>query len=229
VIQSNYIPWKGYFDLIRNADLFVHYDEVQYTKNDWRNRNRIYSKNGLAWLTIPISRQAVHGPISAVELGSSDWQDLHFKTLQQAYGRARYFGQLLPLMEQGLLAQRWRRLIDVNRFWMKAVSELIGIRTAFVDSKDYVLQGSRVERLLGLLRTVGATEYITGPSARDYLSESELLFEQAGIRLTYWDYQGYPEYTQMRAPFEHYVSIVDLLANVELAEIPRHIWGWRKG
>src|SRR3954466_7356015 len=98
VLQSNYLPWKGYFDLIQNADVFVYYDEVQYTKNDWRNRNRICSKNGVHWLTIPIARDAVRLRISEVPLPDVRWQRDHFKTLTFSYRRAPYFEQIEPLL-----------------------------------------------------------------------------------------------------------------------------------
>ena len=228
ILQSNYLPWKGYFDLIHDADLFVYYDEVQYTKNDWRNRNRIYSKNGLQWLTIPVAKAAVKQKISEVLLPEPRWQQDHFKSLFYAYKPAPYFNQLEPLLAEVYQERTWERLADLNRYVTERISAMLGIQTRFDDSKNYPLEGDRVSRLINLLRGLGATEYISGPSARDYMKESEHLFAEKGIKLRYKDYSGYPSYRQLSEPFEPGVSVVDLLANVPLSDIPQHIWGWRE-
>jgi len=228
VLQSNYIPWKGYYDLIRDADIFIYYDEVQYTKNDWRNRNRIYTKNGLQWLTIPISAEAVKLKISEVEIKDPHWQGLHYKTLSLGYGKAPFFHQLKPLLEETYIQQQWKNLSVVNRFLIEKISALIGIETTFKDSKDFILEGDRVERLINLLKQSGTTTYISGPAAKEYLEGYEDRFAENNIELQYKDYSGYPAYMQMKEPFENYVSIVDMLANIELNEIKNYIWGWRK-
>ena len=227
VLQSNYIPWKGYFDLIHDADVFVWYDEVQYTKNDWRNRNKIYSKNGLQWLTIPIAKDAVKQKISEVALPDPRWQQDHFKSLYFSYKPARHFEQLEPLLNQTYVQNQWDNLARLNRHLIESVSRMIGIKTQFKDSKELVLEGDRVSRLVNLLRQIGATEYISGPSAKEYTASSEQSFSDAGIKLTWKDYSGYPAYPQLREPFEAGVSILDVLANVPLAKIPDYIWGWR--
>lgn len=227
ILQSNYIPWKGYFDLIHDADVFVWYDEVQYTKNDWRNRNKLYSKNGLQWLTIPIAKDAVKQRISEVTFPDPRWQQDHFKSLYSCYKRAQHFAQLEPLLSQVYVDMKWDALSRVNRHLIETITRLLGIQTQFKDSKDFTLEGDRVRRLVNLLKQVGATEYISGPSAKDYMSGSENLFSDADIRLTWKDYSGYPSYPQLREPLEHGVTILDMLANLPLAEIPWHIWGWR--
>jgi hypothetical protein len=169
VLQSNYIPWKGYFDLINDADLFIFYDEVQYTKNDWRNRNQICTKNGLQWLTIQIYKDAVNGKISDVKL-SPQWQDLHFKSLYLGYKSAPQFKQLEELMYDYLIDKKWTSLKDLNHYLIKKISSNIGIKTNFEDSTNYLLEGNKVQRLLNLLVQVGATEYISGPSGKNYLN-----------------------------------------------------------
>jgi hypothetical protein len=218
VLQSNYLPWRGYFDLIQSADVFVYYDEVQYTKNDWRNRNRICSKNGPHWLTIPISRSSTKCKISEVLLPGDGWQEAHFKTLDHSYRPAPFFSQIEPLLDEVYHRRRWTHLSELNRFCIERITALLDVRTRFLDSKAFDLAGGKVERLVGLLRQVGATEYLSGPSAREYLAGSEPLFEAAGISLRFKNYSGYPEYPQLSAPFEPAVSIIDLLANVALAD-----------
>jgi len=227
VLQSNYIPWKGYFDLIHDADLFVYYDEVQYTKNDWRNRNRIYPKNGLQWLSIPIAKRAVKQRISEVELPATDWRTAHYKSLYYGYASAPCFGQLEPLLVDVYQQREWKHLVELNRHLIETISRMLGIETRFEDSRNFSLEGDRVTRLIALLKHVGATEYISGPAGRDYLSGSEGLFADNDIRTIYKDYGGYPTYAQLADPFEHGVSILDLLANLPLEEIPYYVWGWR--
>jgi hypothetical protein len=197
VLQSNYLPWKGYFDLIREADTFVYYDEVQYTKNDWRNRNRICSKNGVHWLTIPVTRQAVKLKISEVPLPDARWQQEHFKTLSQSYRQAPCYQQIEGLLSDFYLSRTWTSLSELNRNCIESISGLIGLQTTFLNSRDFVLGGDRVERLVSLLRQIGADEYLSGPSAREYLAGSERLFDDAGIKLRFKTYQGYPEYKQL--------------------------------
>lgn len=223
ILQSNYIPWKGYFDLINDADVFIFYDEVKYTKNDWRNRNKIYSANGEQWLTIPIFKEAVNLKISEVKMQTPSWQQLHFKSLYYAYKKAPCFSQIESLINEVYLEREWTYLIDINRYLIERIARMIGIQTRFEDSKAFDLSGERVERLINILNQSGATHYISGPSAKKYLSGSEHLFEKNGIELIYKDYSGYIPYKQMREPFTHAVSIIDTLANVRLDAIKTHI------
>ena len=229
VLQSSYLPWKGYFDLVQSADVFVFYDEVQYTKNDWRNRNRICSKNGVQWLTIPVSRDSVKLKISEVRLPDARWQRDHFKTLVQSYRPAPYFHQIEPLLHEFYLARTWTHLSHLNRHAIELIARLLDLTTCFLDSKDFRLEGDRVARLVNLLQQIGATEYLSGPSARAYLAGHEGLFEQAGIRLLFKSYEGYPEYPQLHQPFEHAVSILDVLANLELEHCHRCITSAPRG
>lgn len=224
IIQSNYLPWKGYFDIINDADIFCFYDEVKYTKNDWRNRNKIYSKNGLQWLPIPIYKDAVKQKISEVRLDESSWQDLHYTTLSQSYASAPYFHQLKPLLEDFYKNNHWNFLSEFNQYSIKKISVCLGIETKFVDSKDFDLKGDRIERLLNLLGDLRATEYISGPAAEEYIGDSYKLFERKNIKLRYKKYPSYPEYRQLKTPFENGVSIVDMMANIKFEDIKKYIW-----
>jgi WbqC-like protein family len=227
ILQSNYIPWKGYFDLIHDADVFVYYDDVQYTKNDWRNRNKICTREGMSWLTIPIPKKSVHLPISQVVIEQSQWQQEHFKTLYYTYKSSPYFDQLLPLMEECYHKVQWQKLIDINRFAIEQIAQMLGIQTHFMDVKDFTLEGNRVERLISLLKQLGATRYISGPSAKNYLQDSEHLFVEHSIELVYKSYHGYPQYPQLQELFTNEVSILDMIAHLPLHSIPEYIWQWR--
>jgi len=222
ILQSNYMPWKGYFDLINDADVFCFYDEVKYTKNDWRNRNRIYSKNGLQWLTIPIDKDAVKLRISEVKMPEG-WEEKHATTLRLSYGRAPQFKQLDELIHEIYSGNKLKFLSEFNQHSIKYISKLAGITTQFVSSSDYSLRGDRVERLLNLLQDLGATEYISGPSAKDYLNGSEYLFLEKGIKLTYKTYGPYKTYEQLAQPYEPAVSILDLIAHVPFSKLKNYI------
>ena len=225
ILQSNYIPWKGYFHLIHEADVFIFYDEVKYTKNDWRNRNKIYTPNGMQWLSIPIESTAVKLKINKVDIISQRWQEHHYKSLYYGYKRAPFFSQLEKILKEVYIESRWNNLSELNQHLIKKISSLIGIQTKFLDSENFNLEGNRVERLINLLKDAGASEYISGPSAKEYLSGSENLFSEVGIQLTYMQYPSYPVYPQLYEPFRHDVSIYDLVANIKLEEINRYIWG----
>lgn len=226
VIQSNYLPWKGYFDIIHDVDLFLFYDDVQYTSEDWRNRNRIKGHEGPLWLTVPVGLDARKQKIEEVTLADPRWAKQHWKTLQQYYSRAPHFKRYAPFFEHVYLERRWTHLSALNQFLIEAIArEFLGIQTRFGHSSTYAPQGERLERLIDLLKRCGATSYLSGPSARAYIDPA--CFEQAGIELAYKDYAGYPAYPQRFGAFEHALSIVDLLFNVG-PDAPGHIWGWRE-
>lgn len=209
VVQSNYLPWKGYFDIIGSVDLFVFYDDRQYTKNSWRNRNRIKTAQGLTWLTVPCG-SGQDRLICEVELTDPSWQRRHWKTLSQEYGRAEHFERYRPFFEDVYLGVQWTNLSELNQHLITRIAtELLELPTSFDDSRAYPLEGRKGERLLELLGRVGASEYLSGPAARDYLDPAD--FERAGITLTWMDYSGYREHRQFHPPFVHEVSVVDLL------------------
>lgn len=209
ILQSNYLPWKGYFDLIRQVDLFVFYDDRQYTKNDWRNRNRIKTAGGLRWLTVPCGGSESR-LICEVELGDPVWQRKHWRTLVHEYGRAPCFERYRSFFEHVYLERTWATLSELNHFLIRHLAtEFLGLDTAFDDSRNHPLVGDKGDRVLELLRHVGATRYLSGPAARAYLEPGA--FAAAGIELCWMDYSGYPEYPQFHPPFVHEVSIVDLL------------------
>jgi hypothetical protein len=225
VIQSNYIPWKGYFDIIHDVDLFVFYDDVQYTKNDWRNRNRIKTPNGPMWLTIPTGSD-IDRLVCEVRLTDTHWASKHWKSLKQVYSVTPHFKRYEAFFQDVYLGRQWEHLSQLNQYLITAIStDLLGVKTAFADSRTYAAQGGKLERLLDLLEKTGAETYVSGPAAQDYIQEER--FAEKGIKVIYKSYAGYPEYPQRFPPFEHGVSIVDLLFNVG-PDAPHYIWGWRE-
>lgn len=212
IVQSNYIPWKGYFDLIRRADELVLYDDVQYTRRDWRNRNRIKTRDGLQWLTIPVAVKGNYdAPIKEIRVAEVGWAERHWKTIRRAYARAPFF-DLYADAVAGMYARAGSdRLSDVNRLFIERIASLLGIPTRISTSMEYPLVAGKTERLVDLCRQLDATEYLSGPSARAYIDADQ--FAAAGITLTYMDYSGYPDYPQLFPPFEHAVTVLDLLFN----------------
>ena len=224
VLQSNYVPWKGYFDLIHDADLFFFYDEVKYTKNDWRNRNRVYTKNGLQWISIPVDAHFVNQKISEVTFRNDCWQELHYKSLSFGYRSASHYHQLDDLIGDYLVKKKWTHLKDLNHYLIKTISEKIGIKTRFMDSAAFNLEGDRIQRLLNLLLQANATEYISGPSAKGYMEPHLDLFQDNNIKVIFKEYPEYKSYKQLSAPFEQYVSILDMVAHLQWNEIGNFIW-----
>jgi hypothetical protein len=214
IVQSNYIPWKGYFDLIRACDEFILYDDAQYTERDWRNRNRIKTANGLLWLTVPVDGGG-HGKqaVKDVRIAGSDWAREHWNALTRAYGKAPHFKRYQDVFEPFYLGGTPGTLSEVNRRLIEAVCGLLGIATRIRSSMDYGVDAGPgpTEKLLRLCEKADASEYLSGPSAKAYLKEP--LFKERGIRLVFADYSGYPEYPQMHPPFVHEVSALDLLFN----------------
>ena len=211
VLQSNYLPWKGYFDLIKQADLFIFYDDVKFTKNDWRNRNKIKTASGVEWITIPCG-QNFKCLINEVEPRGKEWQSDHWRRIESTYSNCEGFQLYKDFFEEFYLAKTWNNLSVLNQYLITSIaSRFLGLKTEFRNSTEFNLQGVKSARLIDLLKKADATEYISGPSAREYISEVE--FAQANINLRWMDYSNYPIYRQQFPPFEHQVSIIDLLFN----------------
>ena len=224
VLQSNYIPWKGYFDLIRDADVFIFYDDLQFTKNDWRNRNKIKTAQGPKWLSIPVGTSA-NRLICEVEMEDAGWQRSHWDSLQQQYKKCPFFKIYRPFFEEIYLDRQWTHLSELNQHLIRHIShDFLNIPTQFRDSREFKLNGQKLDRLLDLVVQSKAARYISGPAAKDYIQPER--FAALGIELVWKDYANYPQYPQAHPPFEHGVTILDLLFNVG-PKAPEYIWGWR--
>jgi hypothetical protein len=210
ILQSNYIPWKGYFDLINLVDEFILYDDVQYTRRDWRNRNRIKTANGSAWLTIPVEvKDKFKQKIKDTKISDRDWGQKHWKTIVQNYSRANFFNEYKEILEPLFRDSKEIFLSHINHKFLTELNRILGISTKITWSMDYAASGGKAERIVNLCEEAGGKEYLSGPKAKAYLVDD--LFRQRGITLTYMDYSGYKEYDQFFPPFDHQVSIIDLL------------------
>ena len=221
IVQSNYIPWKGYFDLINSADEFILFDDVQFTRRDWRNRNRIKTPKGSIWLTIPVETKGRRfDKIKDIVISDPTWSQSHWTSIRQNYSKAKYFCDYKDLFQDLYLGSRDRYLSQINLRFLKAICTILGIKTKLSWSMDYRLIEGKTERLIDLCKQVGAVEYISGPSAKGYIDEG--LFTGEEIALCYMDYTGYPEYDQLFPPFEERVSVIDLIFNAG-PEAPRYM------
>jgi hypothetical protein len=210
IVQSSYIPWKGYFDLIRSVDEFILLDTVQFSKGSWRNRNRIKTKDGVAWLSIPVRTSGrLLQTIEDTVVSDPGWAARHWQNIRDAYRRAPFFERYAEPFEAMYRSLRSDRLSHINRALTELACGALGIATRISWASDYHMGDGRMQRLIDLCQQAGATEYLSGPSARGYIDEA--LFTEAGIDLYFADYSGYPEYPQPYPPFEHAVSVLDLL------------------
>jgi len=208
IIQSNFLPWLGYFDFIQETDLFIIHDDLQYTKGDWRNRNRIKTPRGVEWITVPVHYHNTSQLIDETPVDySSPWAKRMLNRIRESYRHAPcfepYFSQL-----NDLLMQPVDSLSDLNLRLIYWICRSLEIGTPIKMSRAYHPQGTKTERLVGLLTQVKASTYLSGPAAQAYLIPE--MFEQAGIRLEYKQYH-YPEYEQLYPPFVLNVSVIDLL------------------
>jgi hypothetical protein len=214
IVQSNYIPWKGYFDLIAAVDEFVLFDDVQYTRRDWRNRNQIKTPDGASWLTIPVKVKGKYSQkICETEIDGADWCRDHWKALQQNYKRSAYFSEVSAVLEPLYLAvaPETKMLSSLNRHFLQTLCQYLEIPTALTNSSDYKILDDRTDRLVSIVQQAGGTEYLSGPAAKGYLDEAR--FQAAAVDLTWFNYDGYPPYQQLWGEFTHGVSILDLLFN----------------
>ena len=224
ILQPSYIPWRGYFHQIQKADVFVFYDDVQYDKHGWRNRNRVKTPQGTQWLTIPVKKKGnveEAREIREIEISRDrPWTRKHLSTLIQSYGKAPFFDKYAPLLAQ------WYSSSPCNlaQFTMDLTEQLAGLlgirQTRFVRSSELSIPGHRTERLIKIVKALKCDHYISGPSAGAYLAEDQLAAE--GITLEYMRYE-YPEYPQLYPPFDAQVSILDLLVMTG-DDAPKYIW-----
>lgn len=209
-IQSSYLPWRGYFDIIRRSDAFVFHDDIQYTKQDWRNRNRVKTSRGLIWLSVPVMKATTHGTIDEVAIDNTqDWGGAHWRRIKANYRSAPFFADYSDFFES-TFSTRWTHLSRLNIFLTTRICEMLGIKTELLLSRSLGLAGAKTDRLVDLCRKLGATHYLSGPSASSYLETDKLSAQ--GIKTSYIQY-SYLAYPQQFGSFIEGASIVDVLFN----------------
>jgi hypothetical protein len=212
ILQSNYVPWKGYFDLMAAVDEFLIFDEVQYTRRDWRNRNKVVVQGEPRWLTIPVrTKGRFDGPIDSMETDGQSWAETHWKTIVHAYGKSEFFPLYRSALEEAYeKAGKLPLLTDINELFLRLIAGLLGIATEITRSRIVPRTAEAPDdRLVEICIARGATQYVSGPAARAYIENEK--FRRAGVELRYADYSGYPVYDQQSEAFEHGVSALDVL------------------
>jgi hypothetical protein len=211
ILQSNYIPWKGVFDMIHQVEKFVFFEDVDYTKRDWRTRNTVKTSNGDTSLAVPVTKAPRGTKIFEIELfNDGKWQKKHLSTIKLAYSKAKYFKEFEWLLDEIYVNHTWEKLSEFNIFVTKLLCKVLGIEAEFINSVDLATEGFKDDKLLAICKKVGATHYLSGPAAKDYINDDK--FREANISLEYIDYT-YPEYPQLHGEFNHYVSVLDLIFN----------------
>lgn len=209
VLQPSYLPWLGFFEQMMSVDTFVFYDDVQYTKNDWRNRNRIKTKEGFLWLTIPV-KGSMRLQIREVRIDSSKkWQEKHRKTITQIYSKSPYFEEVSTFLEP-LWTNRYEVLLDVIRDSIVLIAEYLNIETKIILSSELHVTGDKNEKLVNICKILSASQYYSGLAAQNYLDNT--LFKENGIEVAFQHYK-HPIYPQMHGDFVSHLSIIDLLFN----------------
>jgi hypothetical protein len=216
VLQPGYLPWLGFFDQLRRSDIFIYYDDVQYDKGGWRNRNRVKSSHGPVWLTVPVRHAGGVQSVNAVRIDERrPWRRKHIDTIAQLYAHAPYIDRYLPPLSDMLLKD-WEFVADLDIAVGGLFLEWLGLRRIIHRSSELGIDGERNERLLNICRHFGADRYISGNAAQSYLDVP--LFEANGIAVEWQNYR-HPEYAQLHGPFEPYLSTLDLVLNVGEASL----------
>jgi WbqC-like protein family len=212
ITQSNYIPWKGFFDSIALADEFVIYDDMQFTKRDWRNRNIIKTPTGNKWLTIPVEVKGKYfQKINETKISNKNWNIEHWNCIKQNYSKSIGYKEYYDFFEELYLNNNSNYLTEVNYKFITSICQILNINTPIHFSSEFELKQERSERLLDICLKLNGTDYYSGPAAKAYMNEQT--FKNSNIGIHYFDYSNYPVYKQMHEPFEHGVSVIDLLFN----------------
>jgi len=215
ILQSNYIPWKGVFDMIDRVDKFVFFEDVDFTKRDWRTRNYIKTANGLTMLTVPVKKTARGTKINNIYIVDDDkWRDRHINIITTAYSKARHFQEYRWILDEIYRSKKITKLSDFNMYVTKLLCNVLNIEADFVNSTDLATSGRKDDKLIEICKCLGATHYLSGPSAKSYISAEK--FDEAELKVEYMEYV-YPEYPQMFGDFEHGVSVLDLIFNCAYA------------
>jgi len=224
ILQSNYLPWKGVFDMINSVDIFVFFEDVQYTKGDWRSRNKILTSNGPSWITVPIKNRRDQLIYQAEICDNYNWQRKQFKSFQINYSKALFYKEYKWIIEEIYLNKKWKNLSKLNIYTTKLISDILGIKTKFINSLDLNSKGKKEDKEIDICKKLNADYFLSGPAARNYIDPRK--FKDEKIILDYIKYE-YPEYDQLHKPFNHFVTILDLIFNCG-DKSPYYIWGWRE-
>jgi len=210
VLQPTYLPWMGYFGMIDVADTFVFYDDVQFSVQSWQQRNKIKTSQGWMWLTVPIMRHFGSRIKDTRINNSTSWSKKHWESISQNYSKAPFLEKYAAVFKE-VYENEQEYLVHLNITLIKRITEILGLKTKFIVASDLNVDGVKTERLLNMLKKVGASDYISGPGAKVYVEVNSL--KENNIKLYWYEYQ-HPVYPQKGGDFMPYLSVIDLLFNV---------------
>ncbi len=208
--QPNFFPWLGFFCKVKESDVFVLLDNAQYTKNSFISRNRIKTAQGAKWLTVPVAYRFPQRINEVVINNSIDWRRTHLRTIEQNYGRSRFFSELFPLIQGAYYRRNWESLCAFNVELIQLVIDYFHIETVVRKASDLQIEGVGTERLINIVSLFGGDTYLSGQGAATY--QDEALFAKRGIQLVYTNF-SHPTYEQLYMPFEANLSIIDFAFN----------------
>lgn len=209
MLQPNYIPWKGVFDIIQRVDVFVFYDDVQYTTRDWRNRNKIKTPQGDQWLTVPVLQDREQLICEAQIDLTKNWQTKHYKAIESAYAKAPYYSDYRFLLEEIYLKQEWKKISELDIFSTQLIAKTLGLQPQWAIASELKKSGSKDgEKIIEICKELDCNQMLNGPSSKAFMDEKK--FQDNHIQLSYMEY-SYPEYSQMYPPFSHQVTVLDVL------------------
>ena len=213
ITQSNYIPWKGYFDLINYADKFIFFDEVQYTRRNWRNRNLLNDGKNKKWITLPVNNKGNYNEkISNIVVKDENWVNHHLKIFKHYYSKSEFFNEAYEFLQEVYSKIDSNNLSLINIHIIKSISKYLNLNCKFENSKTINQNKEDAsERLVEICKSQKSTIYVTGPSARNYLNEK--IFLNNDIKIEWFDYGETKNYKQQSASFIKNLSIVDCIMN----------------
>ena len=209
--QPVYLPWLGLFHKIALAETFVYFDQVQYLPKDWMNRNKIRTKSGSIWLTVPVLRKGYRDlKTSEIEINNSiDWQKKHLRSISLNYKKSPYFENYIPFFED-VYSRKWKFLGELNEYMLKWFLDELGIKVNFLNANNFKFQGEKSSLILNMCKELNASTYIFGTLGKDYADVQE--FEKNNIGLIFQNY-NHPKYSQLYREFISHMSVIDLLFN----------------
>ena len=213
IMQPTYLPWTGYFSMIKNVDIFVFLDDVQFDKRSWQQRNKILLNKKEIYLTVPvISKNKSHQKINEVKIDNTEnWSQKHFMKIYHAYSKSLSFKKFIKLLEKSY-KRNFSNLIDLNIFLIHEICNYLQINTKKVLSSSISNKFNKEKKLLQLCKSLNATEYIAPPGSKNYLNNGEI-FLDSNINFSYFNFEM-REYDQFNSDkFIPYLSIIDLIFN----------------
>ncbi|HAG51110.1 MAG: hypothetical protein A2X87_04490 [Deltaproteobacteria bacterium GWC2_42_51] len=212
ILQPGYLPWLGFFEQMYKSDVFVIYDDVQYDKQGWRNRNRIKTANGVQWLTVPVLVKFEDNHlVNEIKIDNKlNWRKKHLFSIKQNYSKAQYFKKYIDIFEEAY-SKEWEYLVDIDIYFILKLAECLGMGDKkIIKSSTLSVTGDRIERLVNICKLYNADIFYEGAAGKNYIDDSH--FAKNGIKVEYQDYK-HPVYNQLHGDFVPYLSVIDILFN----------------